>query len=610
MCASHYPVTLSPRLKRMRLPSILPLIVLTACFIFNWSQAQSERWRSQLYPADWTPGYEDEAGRFLHDFSYAGYHKGERPIPEVDGPIYDVVDDYGADPSGQRDSTTAIQAAIDAASANGGGVVYLPAGDYLSKTGVTLKKSGVVLRGAGPEATRLLFADFESQKQWHILIAGFENPMVETALAEDGSQLSKVIEVDDARGFEVGDDVDLGWVITDPFIEEHGMAGTWKAHNGKWMTFFRANVVSIDLEAGPNRIELDVPLRYQAKVRDGAMIRRRTNYIEECGVENLSLANPMLDGTVDDYPQSAYRKLIEFRDAKNCWVRNVRTFAPEAEGYHPKYHVYDKGIEIVRCKRLTIENCGIGPAQRRDAGGHGYLYEVVGANDVLLKGCKGIGGRHNFTFGWYFGNVGNVLLRCLSRDGTLSDWNNNMGPSDFHHSLAMATLMDSCTFDDGWHALNRGSMSGGAGHTATESVFWNCDGSGEVRSAQYGWGYLIGMASSLEVITEVDLENPNWIEKRYIGTKPFDDVEGSGRGEQLVPQSLYESQLALRLGGGAVEASALRPVLNEESGPLDLVKTKSAVAESDDGYKRLIIGGVLVVMLAIFGLSLAIRKRS
>ena len=37
-------------------------------------------WRSVLYPKDWTPGFAVD-GAFLHDFSYAGYHNGEDPLP-------------------------------------------------------------------------------------------------------------------------------------------------------------------------------------------------------------------------------------------------------------------------------------------------------------------------------------------------------------------------------------------------------------------------------------------------------------------------------------------------------------------------------------------------
>jgi hypothetical protein len=129
-----------------------------------------------------------------------------------------------------------------------------------------------------------------------------------------------------------------------------------------------------------------------------------------------------------------------------------------------------------------------------------------------------------------------------------------MGPSDFHHSLAIANLIDSCQIDDGWFALNRGPTSAGAGHTATETVFWNCTGSGEVRSGQYGWGYLVGLASSLKVISTVDLSQPNWFDKYYLGTEPFDFVEGSGQGGSLLPQSIYEDQLMLRRSVGFHES--------------------------------------------------------
>ena len=38
-------------------------------------------WRSVLYPENWTPGYTNSSGQFLHDFSYAGYERGEKDIP-------------------------------------------------------------------------------------------------------------------------------------------------------------------------------------------------------------------------------------------------------------------------------------------------------------------------------------------------------------------------------------------------------------------------------------------------------------------------------------------------------------------------------------------------
>lgn len=73
------------------------------------------------------------------------------------GQIFNVVADYGADPSGGTDATTAIQSAWNAAVAAGGGTVYIPTGQYsistLDFTDVTL--AGITVRGDGWQATKL-----------------------------------------------------------------------------------------------------------------------------------------------------------------------------------------------------------------------------------------------------------------------------------------------------------------------------------------------------------------------------------------------------------------------------------------------------------------------
>jgi hypothetical protein len=64
----------------------------------------------------------------------------------VTGAPYNVLD-YGADNTGATNTTTTIQAAIDAANAAGGGTVYFPPGEYLIT--VIELKSNVNLLGAG-----------------------------------------------------------------------------------------------------------------------------------------------------------------------------------------------------------------------------------------------------------------------------------------------------------------------------------------------------------------------------------------------------------------------------------------------------------------------------
>ncbi|HMB01258.1 MAG TPA: glycosyl hydrolase family 28-related protein, partial [Spirochaetota bacterium] len=118
---------------------------------------------SDLYPSNWYPGYTDGSGRFLHDFSYAGYHCGEMPLPEnPPGSIYNVTQaPYNADNSGTADATAAIQAAIDDAAAAAGGIVYLPAGTYNISPGagsysdyaLLINDNGIVLKGDGVNQT-------------------------------------------------------------------------------------------------------------------------------------------------------------------------------------------------------------------------------------------------------------------------------------------------------------------------------------------------------------------------------------------------------------------------------------------------------------------------
>jgi hypothetical protein len=67
------------------------------------------------------------------------------------------VTNFDADPTGNADSTTAIQTALNRAKALGGGVVYLPPGDFKVSAPLALASAtGVSLRGAGLKATTLI----------------------------------------------------------------------------------------------------------------------------------------------------------------------------------------------------------------------------------------------------------------------------------------------------------------------------------------------------------------------------------------------------------------------------------------------------------------------
>jgi len=497
-----------------------------------------EPWRSRLYPENWTPAHADAEGGFLHDFSYAGYHNGADEPPRVAGPVFHVVAGFSADGTGSADATQALQSAIDAAAQAGGGVVHLPAGLYRCDGMLTVAASGIVIRGEGAEATRLYFTRAEGMSnKSHVAFRGAVKREGDMPLLADGENRAFTVQAAGAGDLAVGDEVSVGWVITDTFVAEHGMTGTWQAFNGQWKPFFRRTVAAVDRSKRPHTVTFDVPLRYPAQVRDEASLRRETGYLAECGLEDLAIANAVdWNAAWDEVRVHA----VTFQGVKDCWIRGVVSFPsplPEAKGYH----LQNGGIKVLDAKRVTVADCRMAKAQNRGGGGCGYLYEISRSNEVLTRDCAAEDGRHNFIQNWDFGTAGCVWLRCTSRGSR--DMKGRRDPiglpayCEYHHSLAMACLVDSCTFTDGWYGGNRRHWSSGAGHSVTQSVYWNTRG-GRLRSCQYGPGYVIG---TTDVKARTHLFGPS-----ANGTGPKDHVEGCGRGQSLVPQSLYEDQLEQR----------------------------------------------------------------
>lgn len=517
----------------------LPFIMFAAALLAVSSIRPAFAWRSALYPNGWTPGYTDGLGRFLHDFSYAGYHNGEAPIPTIAGPIFNAAATYGADPTGATDSTASIQAAINDAITTGG-VVLIPTGLYRCDSVLSITGDNVVLRGQGPANTKIYFtkADAAVTYDGHIHFQGAVSWGADVPLAVDGANRSFTVGLADATSLSVGQEVGVGWVITPAFIAEHGMTGTWTAFTNQWKPVFRRKIVSINTATTPHTVKFDVPLRYPAKTRDFASIRplvpppAKHGYLKECGVEDLAISNAV-DATLANSLNQV--QAILFRDSEDCWVRNVESFASPLPAAGGTQHVQSGGIDVENSNRITVADSRMQLAQNRGSGGNGYLFQVSRSNEVLFRDCYAYAGRHNFIQNWDFGTTGCVWLRCTASSDT--------GGSEYHHSLAMACLVDSCIQQSSnWEGGNRKLESSGAGHSVTESAFWNMTGtSGSVGSWNYGWGYVIGTGPGVTVFT-----GDEFFFGKDDGTAPEDYKEGLGTASTLVPQSLYEDQFIKR----------------------------------------------------------------
>jgi len=209
------------------------------------------------------------------------------------------------------------------------------------------------------------------------------------------------------------------------------------------------------------------------------------------------------------------------------WVYDVRSYNPGNTG---GYQLLSKGVHLDETRHITVKGVFMGYPQYRGGGGNGYLFVHEGQEN-LITNSTAERGRHNFTFSEMSAS-GNVIYKSRAKYGT--------DATDFHRALSMANLIDSPELTgERLQAFNRGGISSGAGHTTTESVFWNTNAtslasgySWTTRSEQYGVGYVIGTRgagadASSEVLTDSN-------EYR----------EGIGDGINLVPQSLYDDQKA------------------------------------------------------------------
>ena len=532
-------------------------------------------WRSVLYPADWQPPtdasfYQD---KFIQDFSYAGYRRGEAAIPSIKGPVFDVKS-YGADPTGTADSTAAIRKALAAASRAGGGVVSLPPGTFRiagsdGNEVLRISASGVVLRGSGPDKTFLLNTTVNMRDQATIRIRGpnpTEGPSV--SITTDITTPTKRIRVADASSFAPGNLIEVLRDFTKAWIIEHGQQASWNATTDiPDPANYRRLVTAVN--TAENWIEIDIPLRYTCLTRDNARVRKLSGRIKDCGVEDLSIGNVQHPGTQwgetdHEVPGTAAYDVasswvIDIQRAMDCWVSDVRSYQPagNASGCHNP----SNGIRLGSSKNITVRNCDFQRPQYGGGEGNGYMYRIQGSDDCLVMDSIAGFSRHGFVAS-HSGTTGNVFLRCEDRITGHAVGSGGGGyrtggdGSDNHMQFSHSNLWDRCRASDSFYeAVFR--VTTGHGLSAAHSVYWNTSGSGTafpdklVATEQGRYGYVIGTSGTVDTVATKDPSKHH--------TAPADHIEGEGLGKTLFPQSLYQDQLARRLGTGGTARAIHRP---------------------------------------------------
>lgn len=558
------------------------LLLSFVLFTITLTHLSAQEWRSILYPEDWVPPEKRESGvgfltdSFVQDFSYAGYHRGEKALPNVTEGLVNVVVDFGADPTGATDSTLAIQAAIDAVQVAGGGVVYIPAGTFsVSRRGgedycLLISASNVVLRGAGTGSSFISNSTYEMNRadviqvkapggvNWRsegsspvLITSNYPGPTIELAVAN-------------VSGFEVGDWIVVFNPISEAFVLELNMGAgadgvSWLDDMGslqgpRWLRQI--------LEIDGNTLTLDAPLRWTINTRDGAEVYKASlNLIEEVGLEAFSIGNKVHPGNEwgeEDYRDSenaAYDThdswLVNFYGVTNSWIRNVSSYGPDSQDVH----LLSNGVLLRYSRGVTLYRVSISNVQYGGGGGNGYSIRFNEANECMIVECEVGFCRHGIVQ-WRMENSGNVFIRNYDHD-TGFQWGSGAGEttsgrgSDHHGLFSFSNLFDSNVVERSYlEAAYRGDWGNDHGMTSSQVVFWNTEGkeyhgsnSYIIHTQQFGQGYVIGTSGTVSAV-RTNEKRPNSADR----TDPVDFVEGEGLGDSLAPASLYISQLIRRVG--------------------------------------------------------------
>ncbi len=278
-------------------------------------------------------------------------------------------------PSG-GDDTPAIQEALDACPENQ--VVLLGPGDFhISSEGLLMNRSGVTLRGSGPDQTRLLK---NPEINWYPVIvignrwAGGDLMGVSHPLAEDGARGSRTIRLAAAPDppLTAGELVLLD-EETDPELTEWSPDSPAEDDSRAW--FCRMNrpmsqVMEVASVYGTS-VTFTTPLHIAFRTAFHAQLSR---YGEDWMGTDPRPATK-LTGVEDLYLQKGSAGNIQLETCAYCWVKNVESS-----------HTDGSSIDLTSCFRCEIRDSYIHTSDNPNPGGGGYLLSLSrGSADNLVE---------------------------------------------------------------------------------------------------------------------------------------------------------------------------------------------------------------------------------
>jgi len=373
------------------------------------------------------------------DWTYAGVQGG---IPEVGA--FAPIDQFGGRADDGADDGEALQAACDAAGRAGGGAVVLGEGTYYLDRKVLITSSGVVIRGAGRDRTKVVIRYNGTGNRITdgvIVFAGGVNGE-RRLLTADARRGDASVSLEDVTGLGAG-----GWLM----VEASGTQRWRSLIESSCRLTPRMAMVRIEAVRG-NSVTINQPLRIDFPVVDQPYAYKMAP-IERCGIEDLYLTQAQRQPKICT---------VLFIRSVNCWGRRVTV---EWTGRMPLYGSHVKWMEIRDCKFNNAH----------DMGGGGTAY--VGwqySFDCLMENVTTRNMRHAPNLDW-------SCSGCVFRNSTFY-----YSDAQTHSGWCHENLFENCVIVD-----PRGRPAGGGsyghgfwatppsdsshGPNGPRNVFYNCD---------------------------------------------------------------------------------------------------------------------------------------
>ena len=318
------------------------IVFVTALILLGAGGAHADNY-SALWGKDgeqWSPG-----GR-LPDFSFAGYHRGEAPLPVP--PVTHNVRDFGASGDGEHDDSDAFLRAIEEVPR---GVILIPEGRYVITKMLIVDKPNLVLRGEGPRKTILYFPKplNEIKPNWGATTSGqrtsnyswsggflsirgsFQREKL-TEIAEPAKRGQRVIRVGDASMLNPGREIEVRLQDSaENSLANHLYSGDPRISLEKLRGRTHASLVARITGIRGNAVTLDRSLRFDVDARWNPVVNRFAPTVTESGIEGIRFEFP--DTPYEGHFSELGYNAFAINQAAHCWVRNIHVHNADSGGF-------------------------------------------------------------------------------------------------------------------------------------------------------------------------------------------------------------------------------------------------------------------------------------